>query len=133
MGSRYPFMTTFQKYALQERDAMIKRDGYLCWKCGVFITRSADERGFLLKRSNGNIGKYGKFVMNHHLLLAHSCPVCSKDACSICSESELKEKIKAVILDLQDRGLPYNPILEKRKTKAESMQRYRDKKRGVLK
>ena len=37
-----------ERFALAERDAMIERDGYRCWRCGEQLASSRGERAHLL-------------------------------------------------------------------------------------
>lgn len=99
-------LTRHQRYALEQRDLMIDRDGYNCWRCGKFLPESHGGRAHRIARTIPNLCKYGPYVLDHHLNLRHSCDSCNSYAMSFEDAEQRDDMIDAIVADLKAQGLP---------------------------
>lgn len=95
------------KYALEERDKMIERDGWICWRCGEYLPQSRGQRAHRIARTKPNLKKYGPYVLDHHVNLWHSCSACNSYALRFESAAAREAMLTEIYADLEERG--YRP------------------------
>lgn len=95
-----------KRYALDERDAMIDRDGYNCWRCGCYLPGQRGARAHRIARTKVNLNEYGPYVLDHRLNLKHSCEKCNSYAMHFDSMEEREAMLATIIADLTARGFP---------------------------
>ena len=99
-------LTRHQRYALDERDKMIDRDGYNCWRCGIYLPEARGGRAHRIARTIPNLCEHGPYVLDHHLNLRHSCDSCNSYAMPFEDAVQREEMLAAIIADLKAQGLP---------------------------
>lgn len=99
-------LSAHQRFALDERDAMIDRDGYNCWRCGVYLHGQRGARAHRIARTKVNLCEYGPYVLDHRLNIKHSCERCNSYAMHFDGIEERDTMLAAIIADLTERGYP---------------------------
>jgi hypothetical protein len=99
-------LTAHQRYALDERDAMIDRDGYNCWRCGCYLPGQRGARAHRIARTKINLNEYGPYVLDHRLNIKHSCERCNSYAMHFDSLQEREDMVAEIRADLTVRGYP---------------------------
>ena len=93
-------------YALEERDKMIEREGWYCWRCKIHLPDSRGQRAHRIADTKQNAREYGKYVLDHVENILHSCPQCNSYAMHFDSIQEREEMLSRIVSDLEARGLP---------------------------
>lgn len=99
-------LSAHQRYALDERDAMIDRDGYNCWRCGCYLPGQRGARAHRIARTKVNLTEYGPYVLDHRLNIKHSCERCNSYAMHFESWQEREDMVAEIRADLTARGYP---------------------------
>lgn len=99
-------LSAHQRYALDERDAMIDRDGYNCWRCGCYLPGQRGARAHRIARTKVNLTEYGPYVLDHRLNIKHSCEKCNSYAMHFEGWQEREEMVAEICEDLKARGYP---------------------------
>lgn len=115
------------KYALEERDKMIERDGYLCWRCGRPLLDTFCGRAHRLARTRNNLSQYGPYVLDHRENIKHSCEACNSYAMRFADIQEQADMLAVIYADLQQRGLPCDGARAVQVAKNEAQMVYREK------
>lgn len=120
-------LTAHQRYALGERDAMIERDGYNCWRCDVFLPGQRGARAHRIARTKPNLERYGPYVLDHRLNIRHSCERCNSYAMHFDSIEEREAMLSEIIVDLTARGFPKDGEAYKERRRISREQRAAEK------
>lgn len=105
-GDIYGHIWPHQRYALEERDAMIERDGWNCWRCGCFLPGQRGARAHRIARTKTNLKEYGPYVLDHRLNIKHSCEHCNSYAMHFDGMEERETMLAEIVADLTARGYP---------------------------
>jgi hypothetical protein len=125
-------LSAHQRYALDERDAMIERDGYNCWRCGVYLPGQRGARAHRVARTKPNLERFGPYVLDHRLNIRHSCERCNSYAMLFSCKGDKIVMLEEIKKDLEARGLPTNGAAYKARrkaSKAEADRKKREQKR----
>lgn len=98
-------------YAIEERQAMIRRDGYHCFRCGKRLYSARGQRCHIIPRTKPNLEKYGYRILDHRFNIKHGCSDCNSYAMQIVSnipggEEALIQKICAELSERELKGRP---------------------------
>ena len=111
-------LTPELRYALAERDKMIERDGWTCWRCHEPLSSHRGQRAHRIARTKPNLAKYGPYILDHAENIQHSCTQCNPYAMRF-HPGAREAMLELIRVDLAARGLPSTPeewaaVLDKR-------------------
>jgi len=120
-------LSAHQRFALDERDAMIDRDGWNCWRCDVYLPGQRGARAHRIARTKPNLERYGPYVLDHRRNIRHSCELCNSYAMHFDSIDEREAMLAAIIADLTARGFPTDGAAYKERRRISREQRAAEK------
>lgn len=84
--------------ALEQREEIFERDGYICQHCGLSIYQhGTPQLAHRIAQSKMNLKKYGKAVIHHPLNMASVCSLYCNDAMNIGMNPVKTEKLVRLI------------------------------------
>lgn len=120
-------LSAHQRFALDERDAMIERDGWNCWRCDVYLPGQRGARAHRIARTKPNLERYGPYVLDHRLNIRHSCERCNSYAMIFSCHGDKIAMLNEIKKDLKARGLPTDGEAYKERRRISREQRAAEK------